>query len=280
LLQGNIPQDEKFEGGTGIPIALDWYGRQMQASRAALVVLPETAIPVLPQQLPAGYLDAMRQRFAAGAQAALVGIPMGSFDEGYTNSVIGLKPGAQLYRFDKHHLVPFGEFIPPLFKWFTRMMNIRGDFNRGPSVAGFRMAGPAPCHICYGTCSARLAAGSPAAAAPTIFVNVSNIAWFGNGRDRPAPADRRMRALEFSAPCRATNTGCRDHRPPGPVTHSLPRHTRGVLTGRSSRNTITPMHGGCPGWGCGVLAAGAGAGRAGRLARQGAGSGRFRAIAG
>jgi len=249
LLQGNIPQDEKFEGGTGIPIALDWYGRQMQASQAALVVLPETAIPMLPQQLPAGYFDAMRQRFATGAQAALVGIPLGSFDEGYTNSVIGLKPGAEPYRFDKHHLVPFGEFIPPLFKWFTRMMNIPlGDFNRGPlgqrpfDWQGQRLAP----NICYEDLfGEELAAGfADPASAPTILVNVSNIAWFGNtvAIDQHLQISR-MRTLEFERPMiRATNTGATviiDHR--GRVTHSLPRHTRGVLTGEvEGRNTITP----------------------------------------
>jgi apolipoprotein N-acyltransferase len=249
LLQGNIPQDEKFEGGTGIPIALEWYGRQMQASQAALVVLPETAIPVLPQQLPAGYLDAMRQRFATGAQAALVGIPLGSFDEGYTNSVIGLKPGAEPYRFDKHHLVPFGEFIPPLFKWFTRMMNIPlGDFNRGPiGQPAFEWQGQriAP-NICYEDLfGEELAAGfANRASAPTIFVNVSNIAWFGNSIaiDQHLQISR-MRALEFERPMiRATNTGATviiDHR--GRVTHSLPRHTRGVLSGEvEGRSTITP----------------------------------------
>lgn len=249
LLQGNIPQDEKFEGGTGIPIALDWYGRQMQASQAALVVLPETAIPMLPQQLPAGYFDAMRQRFATGAQAALVGIPLGSFDEGYTNSVIGLKPGAEPYRFDKHHLVPFGEFIPPLFKWFTRMMNIPlGDFNRGPlGQPPFEWQGQrlAP-NICYEDLfGEELAAAFAApASAPTILVNVSNIAWFGNtlAIDQHLQISR-MRTLEFERPMiRATNTGATviiDHR--GRVTHSLPRHTRGVLTGEvEGRSNMTP----------------------------------------
>jgi apolipoprotein N-acyltransferase len=249
LLQGNIPQDEKFEGGTGIPIALDWYGRQMQASRAALVVLPETAIPVLPQQLPAGYLDAMRQRFAAGAQAALVGIPLGNAAEGYTNSVIGLKPGAPPYRFDKHHLVPFGEFIPPLFKWFTRMMNIPlGDFNRGPlGQPPFEWQGQriAP-NICYEDLfGEELAVGfADAARAPTILANVSNIAWFGDSLaiDQHLQISR-MRALEFERPMiRATNTGATviiDHR--ARVTHALPRLTRGVLTGEvEGRSTITP----------------------------------------
>ncbi len=239
LLQGNIPQDEKFEGGTGIPVALDWYGRQLQASTASLVVAPETAIPLLPQQLPAGYFESLTARFATGGQAALIGIPLGSSRDGYTNSVIGLKPGADVYRFDKHHLVPFGEFIPPLFKWFTRMMNIPlGDFNRGPlGQRTFDWQGQriAP-NICYEDLFGEELAAQFAdpSVAPTIFVNISNIGWFGdsNAIDQHLQISR-MRTLEFQRPMiRATNTGAtviigRD----GRVTHSLPRLTRGVLTG-------------------------------------------------
>jgi apolipoprotein N-acyltransferase len=249
LLQGNIPQDEKFEGGTGIPIALEWYGRQLQDSKAALVVTPETALPVLPQQLPAGYFEALVARFANGQQAALVGMPLGSLSEGYTNSVVGLKPGADLYRFDKHHLVPFGEFIPPLFKWFTQMMNIPlGDFNRGGlGQRPFEWQGQrlAP-NICYEDLFGEELAVSfaNASTAPTILVNVSNIAWFGNSIaiDQHLQISR-MRALEFERPMlRATNTGATviiDHR--GRVTHSLARHTRGVLIGEvEGRTAITP----------------------------------------
>jgi apolipoprotein N-acyltransferase len=249
LLQGNIPQDEKFEGGTGIPIALEWYGRQLQDSKAALVVAPETALPVLPQQLPAGYSEALAARFAQGTQAALIGIPLGGFTDGYTNSVIGLKPGSDPYRFHKHHLVPFGEFIPPFFKWFTRMMNIPlGDFNRGAlGQPSFEWQGQrlAP-NICYEDLFGEELAAQFAdpRAAPTILVNFSNIAWFGDSIaiDQHLQISR-MRALEFDRPMvRATNTGATviiDHR--GRVTHSLPRHTRGVLTGDvEGRSTITP----------------------------------------
>jgi apolipoprotein N-acyltransferase len=250
LLQGNIPQDEKFQGGTGIPVALDWYGRQLQESTASLVVAPETAIPMLPQQLPAGYFGALASRFAGGSQAALIGIPLGSFQDGYTNSVIGLKPGAQPYRFDKHHLVPFGEFIPPLFRWFTEMMHIPlGDFNRGPlPQPAFEWKGEriAP-NICYedlfGEELGRQFAD--AATAPTILVNVSNIAWFGNSIaiDQHLHISR-MRAIEFERPMiRATNTGATviiDHR--GRVTHSLPRHTRGVLSGEVEGRTGTTAY--------------------------------------
>jgi apolipoprotein N-acyltransferase len=249
LLQGNIPQDEKFQGGTGIPLALDWYGRQLQQSAASLVVAPETALPVLPQQLPAGYFETLQARFAAGDQAALVGIPLGGFEQGYTNSVIGLKPGAANYRFDKHHLVPFGEFVPPLFKWFTRMMNIPlGDFNRGPlGQHPFEWKGErlAP-NICYEDLFGEELGVqfADAATAPTILVNFSNIGWFGNtvAIDQHLHISR-MRTLEFARPMiRATNTGATaiiDSR--GRVTHSLPRHTRGVLTGEvQGRSAITP----------------------------------------
>ena len=249
LLQGNIPQDEKFQGGTGIPVALDWYGRQLQQNAASLVVAPETAIPLLPGQLPAGYFEALAARFSHGQQAALIGIPLGGLQEGYTNSVIGLKPGAAVYRFDKHHLVPFGEFIPPLFRWFTDMMNIPlGDFNRGalPQPA-FEWQGQrlAP-NICYEDLFGEELGVqfADAQAAPTILVNVSNIAWFGNtvAIDQHLHISR-MRALEFERPMlRATNTGATviiDHH--GRVTHSLPRHTRGVLVGEvEGRSAITP----------------------------------------
>ncbi|HEY0824725.1 MAG TPA: apolipoprotein N-acyltransferase, partial [Ramlibacter sp.] len=92
LLQGNIPQDEKFEGGTGVPLALDWYGRMLREADAQLVVAPETAIPLLPAQLPEGYLEALRDTFTSGSRAVLLGIPLGSFDAGYTNSAMGFRP--------------------------------------------------------------------------------------------------------------------------------------------------------------------------------------------
>jgi len=185
-----------------------------------------------------GYLPRLTQRYREGSQALLLGIPLGSLEEGYTNSALGFAPGRSTpYRYDKHHLVPFGEFIPPLFKWFTQMMNIPlGDFSRGaldqPALdwAGQRIAP----NICYEDLFGEELAVrfADAATAPTILVNLSNIGWFG---DSLAIAQHlsisRLRALEFERPMvRATNTGATaviDDR--GRVTHALAPHVRGVL---------------------------------------------------
>ena len=262
LLQGNIPQEEKFQGGTGVQAALRWYGEQLQDARSALVVAPETALPLLLQQLPDGYWQALRSRYARGGQAALIGLPLGSFSSGYSNSVVGLKPGQSdqthqlvaaglsgVYRYDKHHLVPFGEIIPPGFHWFIDLMHIPlGDFIRGAvGQPSFEWRGQrlAP-NICYEDLFGEELGARfiDPARAPTIFVNVSNIGWFGNtvAIDQHLQISR-MRSLEFSRPMiRATNTGATviiDHR--GEVTQSLPRYTRGVLVGDvQGRSGITP----------------------------------------
>ena len=250
LLQGNIPQNEKFEAGTGVPLALQWYAEQLQNSNTALVIAPETAIPVLPQQLPPDYWNMLQQRFGTGQQAALIGTPLGNNQAGYTNSVLGLKPGqAQPWRYDKHHLVPFGEFIPPFFRWFTAMMNIPlGDFNRGGlRQAPFEWQGQrlAP-NICYEDLFGEelgLHFHDPAQA-PTIFVNISNLAWFGTGLALDQHLQiARMRALEFERPfVLATNTGVTaivDHR--ARIVSAMARDTRGVLVGEAEgRSGVTP----------------------------------------
>lgn len=251
LLQGNIQQDEKFESGSGVPLALQWYQQALEQATGDLVVAPETAIPLLPQQLPEGYWKALAARFGGGEQSALIGIPLGSYQAGYTNSVIGITPGAsQIWQYDKHHLVPFGEFIPPLFKWFTQLMNIPlGDFNRGPlgqaslEVRGERVAP----NICYEDLYGEELATRfiDPAKAPTIFANVSNLAWFN---DTVALQQHlsisRVRALEFQRPfARATNTGATailSHE--GRILDMLPPLTRGVLQGRvQGRNGMTPF---------------------------------------
>ena len=258
LLQGNIPQDEKFIPGQGVQQALTWYGEQLLANTEPLVVTPETAIPVLPQQLSPPYWQAIKNKYApplaqdqladqkpdqlsdplpVAPQTALIGLPMGAAGVGYTNSALALGPDEVAYRYDKLHLVPFGEFVPPFFQWFVRMMNMPlGDFAQDRPPAGvLKWQGQRLLpQICYedlfGEEMARYFAKPELA--PTVFVNMSNLAWFGETTAIPQHvAISRMRALEFQRPIlRATNTGLTglvDAK--GEVTASLPNFTRGSL---------------------------------------------------
>jgi apolipoprotein N-acyltransferase len=213
---------------------------------------------LLPGQLQdfvPGYWQALVDHFAAGGagagRAALVGIPLGDFERGYTNSVMGLSAAASPYRYDKAHLVPFGEFIPYGFRWFTELMNIPlGDFARGrPDPPPFVAAGQriAP-NICYedlfGEELARRFVDG-AARAPTLLANLSNIGWFGNtiAIDQHLHISR-LRTLEFQVPMvRATNTGAT-----AAITHEarvaamVVPYTRGTLTAQvQGREGVTPF---------------------------------------
>jgi len=251
LLQGNVAQEEKFQPATGVMQSLAWYGENLRQATGELVITPETALPVVPEQLPDGYWTALAQRFSNGTQAALIGMPMGDPLHGYTNSVVGFGGLAAEppWRYDKHHLVPFGEFIPPLFRWFTDLMHIPlGDFDRGAlpqptfNWNGQRLAAT----ICYENLfSEELATYFvDVATAPTLFFNVSNLGWFGEhlAMDQHLQIAR-VRALEFARPfLLATNTGRTaivDHR--GVITHQAPSHVPTSLQGSvQGRSGLTP----------------------------------------
>jgi apolipoprotein N-acyltransferase len=253
LLQGNVAQDEKFDP-VRLPASLAWHDEALRGARTDLVVAPETAIALLPEDLPPEYWAGLRDHFSQGTVHALFGMPLGNAQGGYTNSAIGLGPGAAPYRYDKHHLVPFGEFIPLGFRWFVDLMRMPlGDFNRGALVApSFKVKGlrVAP-NICYEDLFGEELATRFAnpATAPSVFVNISNMGWFAKPSASSMAIDQhlnisRMRALEFDRPMiRATNTGATVIiNRKGVVTHSLARGTRGVLNGtvESGVATMTP----------------------------------------
>ncbi|MBI5255060.1 MAG: apolipoprotein N-acyltransferase [Burkholderiales bacterium] len=252
LLQPNVPQDEKFVAER-LPATLAWVAQALRAAGGDLVIAPETAVPLLPEQLDQldpGYWPQLRAHFGqAGAPAALVGVPLGDYQAGYTNSVVALDAGSTRYRYDKTHLVPFGEFIPLGFRWFTELMDIPlGDFARGPlNAPSYPLRGEriAP-NICYEDLFGEELAlrFADAATAPTVLANVSNIGWFG---DTIAVSQHlqisRMRTLELQRPMiRATNTGATvliDHQ--ARVTAALAPFTRGTLEGRvQGRSGRTP----------------------------------------
>ena len=257
LVQGNIPQSEKFdpalmEQGLATYMKLAALPPKSADDAPTVIVLPETVMPLFQDrfapQVWQRWLDIAEERQAT----ILMGIPLHSLDNGierYTNSAIAfsadtplqqLLTGSLKMRYDKQHLVPFGEFVPPGFRWFVDAMHIPlGDFDRGTVRQRlFEFDGQviAP-NICYEDVFGEEIIQSVRASeqygnGATLLVNVSNLAWFGDSWAlRQHLQISRMRALESARPMiRATNTGMTAAIDPnGAVRAVLPAQSMGVL---------------------------------------------------
>ncbi len=234
LLQGNIPLDTKFEEGALIN-TLETYRRLAQSTDARLIVLPETALPLLRQNVPEYYETLLREQMRKNAGDILIG----AFEKeggNYYNSVYTLgSADSQHYR--KNHLVPFGEFIPlrGVLGWLINdVLQIpMGDLASGGAhqppldVAGQKAA----VNICYEDAfGEEIIRALPQA---TLLVNVTNDAWYGDS-DAAMQHNQlsQMRALETGRMVlRATNTGVTSViGPDGRILAMLPQHEEGVLT--------------------------------------------------
>jgi len=254
LLQGNVPQEMKF-APEQLQASLALYHGSITRRPADLIATPETAIPLLSTQLPPDYLGLLSDFARSSNSHIALGIPVSDGPRQYANSVLGLGPASttQPYRYDKHHLVPFGEFIPPGFRWFVDMMHIPlGDFNRGillqkPFAVRDQWVMP---NICYEDLfgeeiAAQLAAGKDSSMPQaTILLNMSNIAWFGDSIALPQHLQiSQLRAMETGRPMlRATNTGATAHvGPDGAVIAQLEPFTQGELDAKVQGYTgLTP----------------------------------------
>jgi apolipoprotein N-acyltransferase len=248
LTQGDIRQDEKFSA-EHLGEILVRYRDMITAAPADLVAAPETAIPVFPHQLPPGYLQELREFSSRTGSWLMFGIPLTESVTQYSNSVAGIGPQGQFYHYDKHHLVPFGEFIPLGFRWFVDMMQIPlGDFTRGGAVqAPFAVKDQLVLpNVCYeDVFGEEIAKQLRDADKPaTLLLNVSNLAWYGESTAIPQHLQiSRMRSLETGRPMlRSTNNGATaiiDGK--GQVVQSIPPYGRGTLAA-----TVQGMAGNTP----------------------------------
>ncbi|SFP71705.1 Apolipoprotein N-acyltransferase [Nitrosomonas cryotolerans] len=212
LVQGNIAQDMKWREDHVLN-TLETYAGLILESDSRLIVTPEISIPLFYDVVPPAYLEHLAMHAMRNDGDVLVGMiesaPDGS--DAYYNTMFSFGSSAnQHYR--KHHLVPFGEFIPlkPLFGWIIEVLKIplsdfsRGDLQQQPMhVAGQRVA----VNICYEDVFGEEIIGQLPQA--TLLVNVSNDAWFGRsiGPQQHLQISQ-MRALETARyMLRATNTG-------------------------------------------------------------------------
>lgn len=227
VVQGNIAQSHKWRDD--LRAAHFRHYLQLTASvpppspeageGQVLVIWPETASPYLLAS------DATARGFAADAlpegAVLLAGTPrLERQPEGSDppvriwNSLIGLDDGgAVIASYDKHHLVPFGEYVP-LRRVLPLQTIVPGnlDFSRGPGPRTVSLAGLAAVPafsplICYevifsGNVTAR-------GERPGWLLNVTNDAWFGvSSGPFQHLAAARLRAVEEGLPLvRAANTG-------------------------------------------------------------------------
>ena len=211
LVQPNAPQQQKWDPAY-MPV---FFQRQVEYTAAAprpdLVVWPEAALPNRlnitgdPLQIIA---DA-----AAGAEVVLGLLRPGT--EGYYNSLVRLDgTGAVAGIYDKHHLVPFGEYIPyaNLFSQIglSAIANaVPGGMTAGPGpqLMPFGALGTAVPLICYEAVFAQDVAGAPGRG--SFLLQITNDAWFGTwSGPYQHLAQARMRAVEQGLPMiRVANTG-------------------------------------------------------------------------
>lgn len=256
LLQGNVPQSQKFDPAqmeAGIIAHLKLAAQPVDGATAPdLILLPETVLPLFQDEVDPAVWQAWRNVAAKRDTTLIMGAPLHTrlkARSSYTNSVIAIDASSNIddivrgqspLRYDKHHLVPFGEFVPTGFRWFVDAMQIPlGDFDRGPTrQAPFPVKDQqVALNICYEDLFGEellpaLHPGADGTPGATILANVSNLGWFGDSWALGQHLQiARLRTLETARPMlAATNTGITtaiDHR--ARLINVLPTHQAGVL---------------------------------------------------
>ena len=228
LVQGNIDQKEKWRP-ENLEMVVATYLRLTALPaprRPDIVVWPEGALPAVIDDLLAPgspyvgpITDALEpgQTLMMGANRAAPD-PQGGTD--YFNSLVALRrePAGLAVTgiYDKHRLVPFGEFLPYgnlATRWGIRsLVHMPEDFTQGAPPAVIRPAGLPPVQplICYealfpGFASQAARRGGRA----SWMLNVSNDAWFGGASGPWQHLNiAAYRAIEEGLPiARATPTG-------------------------------------------------------------------------
>ncbi|MGB2661061.1 MAG: apolipoprotein N-acyltransferase [Candidatus Omnitrophota bacterium] len=229
VVQGNVPQNLKWDPSYArdIEAEYDILTREVSADKADLIIWPETAYPYLiedSREAPAKLRD-----LALRVETPLLAGVIYSDGRDYYNSALFLSDkGGVIARYDKLHLVPFGEYVPfekyiPFRRYIDKPI---GDFKEGEiytlfpvrSVSLMNMKGGALGRqtsfykfgvlICFEDIFPVLARRFVLKGA-NFLVNMTNDAWFG----RTAAPEQHLQASVFRAVenrvpvIRAANTG-------------------------------------------------------------------------
>jgi apolipoprotein N-acyltransferase len=238
LVQGNIDQAIKWEKAhqrATLEIYADLTRRAAAGSR--LIVWPEAAVPAYVRYEP-WVLGWLSQLAADVGAPLLVGAPDARQDgrvTRYLNTAFLVEPPGLRARYDKMHLVPFGEYVPlkGLLFFVEAIAAEIGDFTPGRERVIFPLEGaPFGTVICYEVIFPDLFRRFVRDGA-RFMVNITNDAWFGDsGGPLQHLAMVPLRAVENGvAVARAANTGVSALvHPSGRIDPQLGLFRRGALT--------------------------------------------------
>ncbi|MEZ5754944.1 MAG: apolipoprotein N-acyltransferase [Paracoccaceae bacterium] len=236
LVQPNAEQGLKWDP----ELARMFFERQLGFTAAGvrpdLTIWPETAVPYLLEDYPEVAL-----RIAEAGRGSPVAVGVQRVDGWqFWNSLAVIGPGGRVgATYDKHHLVPFGEYIPAgdllydLFGLVAFAAQQGNGYSAGPGPAVLDLGGELG-HvlplICYEAIFPQDVRNAPARA--DWILQITNDAWFGTwSGPQQHLAQARLRAIEQGLPLvRVANTGITvvtDAR--GRILDSLPRGEAGYL---------------------------------------------------
>ncbi|MDO5054956.1 MAG: apolipoprotein N-acyltransferase [Pasteurella oralis] len=220
LAQGNVEQNLKWDPDY-LYKTLDIYHKLIarHLGKTDVIILPESALPVLENRIQPFFKGLQELAYQSGTEVIVGTVYQDEIQDKLFNSIVTLGNKTQSYsldtanRYNKHHLVPFGEYVPlemilrPLGNVFNLPMSAfqAGDEVQSPLQVKNQHFTAA---ICYEIILGEQLRQNMQKETDFILT-VSNDAWFG---DSIGPWQHlqmaRMRALELGKPViRATNTG-------------------------------------------------------------------------
>jgi apolipoprotein N-acyltransferase len=247
IVQPNVPQSDKWRSDNALQIleeliALSKSGEGANSPPPAIIIWPESSVPFLIDEEPRA-LALIAQALDDSSHLLMGSLRRSvSTDEAHQsafNSLFAINGrGSVNAVYDKHHLVPYGEYLP-LAPWLEplglrRLVTVPGSFEpgRGPRTLAISPLPPFSPLICYEV----IFPGEVADAhrRPDWLLNITNDGWFGiTTGPHQHLSQARFRAIEEGLPLvRAANTGISAvidaH---GRVRNSLPLGRKGIIDG-------------------------------------------------
>lgn len=230
VIQGNIPQELKWNADTKDFILQRYVTLTTEAldDKPDLIIWPEAALPVVAEEEPA-FLEKVKDLARRIKIPLLLGAVTQRDNRYYNSALLISEDGALLQRYDKLHLVPFGEYIPlrGFFSFLETVVPI-GDFTAGKEYTIFNTQDKFSVLICFEDLFPELSRRFIKQGAD-FLINITNDAWF---QKTTAPYQH-LQASVFRAVenrvfvVRAANTGVSGFITPSGKIISLVRNKQG-----------------------------------------------------